>query len=65
MNAEWKGVCYFTRKLPVKSDGKISGSEHLYCSMVILFLTRLFNPSTDIFEVKTTENSDFKKIITN
>jgi hypothetical protein len=30
--------------------------------MVILFLTQLSNPSTDIFEVIITENSDLKKL---
>jgi hypothetical protein len=39
---------------------EIASSEHLYCSMVVLFLTRLSNPPTDIFEVKITENSDLK-----
>jgi hypothetical protein len=29
--------------------------------MVILFLAQLSNPSTDIFEVIISENSDFKK----
>jgi hypothetical protein len=49
------------RKLPIKNDGRIANSKHLYFSMVILFLTRLSNPWKDIFEVIITKNSDFKK----
>lgn len=39
----------FSRNISVNSDGKIAGSKRLYCNIVILFLTKLSNCSTDIF----------------
>jgi hypothetical protein len=49
-----------------KSNNSTQSTDHTWTghgphSMVILFLTRLLNPSTDIFKVITTGNSDFKK----
>jgi hypothetical protein len=52
---------WFARKLPVKNYGEIASSEHVYCSMVTLFLKRLSNHSTEIVEVIITENRDFTK----
>jgi hypothetical protein len=47
---------------PSRMKRKIASSEHLYCCMVISFLTQLSNPSTDTFQVIITENIDLQKI---
>jgi hypothetical protein len=59
-----KRLVILTRILTVKNDKKTASSEHLHCSMVILFLKRLSNPLMDISAVVITENCYLKKMIT-
>jgi hypothetical protein len=49
-----------TGMLSVKNDDKIASSEHLHCSVFILFLTRPSNVSKDTSKCIITANSDFK-----